>query len=122
MPNPYSRKNTFLSSLFLLFDNMQKLVIHSTKIDGHTPSYSFSLMSFLSSVEFEKSSFKEIVIKATWDESHVENGKRSWLHTMWNQSPLGAAKALLKENGCTIALKKNKNNLELWEDWLVIDR
>merc|ERR1712176_1191781 len=45
MPNPYSRKNTFLSKLFLIFDNVQKLEIYSTKFDGF-PSYSFSLMSF----------------------------------------------------------------------------
>ena len=121
MPNPYSLKNTVLSQLFSIFDNVNKLVINSTKFDGF-PSYSFSLMSLLSCVEFESSTFKEIVIKATWDEANDAKGKRSWLHTMWNQSPLGAVKQLLKENRCKIMLKKRKNSIDLWEDWLIIDR
>jgi len=121
MPNPYSLKNTLLPQLFCLFDNIQTLNIVSTKFDGF-PSYSFSLMSLLSCVEFESSTFKEIVIRATWDEPNAMNGKRSWLHVMWKQSPLGAVKQLLKENRCKIALRSQKNQIGLWEDWLVIDR
>eukprot|EP00483_Globobulimina_turgida_P009283 UN09302 len=95
MPNPYSNKNTFKCGLFSLFENINKLVIYSSKYDGF-PSYSFSLMSLLSAVEFT-STFKQIVIKATW-----HDGKHSWIHTMFHASPLTTVKTLLHENKCKI--------------------
>jgi len=119
-PNPYSNKNTLLPRLFEIFDNVNKLIIYSTKFDGF-PSYSFSLMSLLSSIKF-RSTFKEIVIKATWEEPTKEKGERSWLYTMWHHSPLSAVKAMLEESRCKISLRKQINNIGHWEDWLVIDR
>ena len=96
------------------------LLIQSTKYDGH-PSYSFSLMALLGAVEL-RASFKEIIIKATWDEGEKSDGKRSWIHSMWHTSPLGAVKKLLKDSHCDIKFKKSKNNIGYYEDQLVIYR
>ena len=118
--NPFSKKNTLHGRLFGIFDNVNKLVINSTKYDGF-PSYSFSLMSLLSAVEL-KASFKEIIIRATWDEANKSDGKRSWIYTMWHTTPLGAVKSLLKDSGCDIKFKKSTNSIGLLEDVLTIYR
>lgn len=120
MPNPYIIKNVLQERLFTIFDNVSKLVIHSSKYDGF-PSYSFSLISLLSRVEF-RSAFEEIVIKATWDEPTKSDGKRSWIYKMWQASPLESVKEILAENRCTISIKKHQNNTNHWEDWIVIKR
>lgn len=118
--NPYSSKNTMYGSLFDIFDNITTLEIQSTKHDGF-PSYSFNLMSLLSAVEL-KASFKEIIIKATWEEGQKSDGKRSWIYTMWHTSPLGAVKKLLKDSQCDITFRKSKNSVGNYEDLLVIYR